>query len=117
MADRVAVVMGASLGIGEGTARALCRAGYAVSLAARREDRINALCDELTADGGRILSVPTDVSDPDSARSLIQTTKDEFGRVDVLINNAGVMLLGPILGAELEHWQRMGHGNRPGPLY
>ena len=117
MPDRVAVVTGASSGIGEATARALCRAGYSVALAARREDRINALCDALTSDGGHILSVPTDVSDPESAKALIETTKEEFGSVDVLINNAGVMLLGPILGADLEHWQRMVNVNVLGLLY
>src|SRR3954453_20598383 len=117
MADRVAVVTGASSGIGAATARALAAEGYAVALAARREERINELCDELSSGGSRALAIPTDVSDPDSARALIETTKSELGSVDVLINNAGVMLLGPLLGAELEHWQRMVNVNLLGLIY
>ena len=117
MADRTAVVTGASSGIGAATARALAAEGFAVALAARREDRINELAEEITGGGGKALAVPTDVGDPDSARSLIQKAKDEFGSVDVLVNNAGVMLLGPIFGAELEHWQRMVNVNLLGLLY
>jgi NADP-dependent 3-hydroxy acid dehydrogenase YdfG len=117
MPDRVAVVTGASSGIGEATAKALARAGYSVALAARREDRIEQFADEISAGGGKALAVPTDVADPDSAAALIRTAKDELGSVDVLVNNAGVMLLGPVLGAELEHWQRMVNVNLLGLLY
>lgn len=117
MSDRVAVVTGASSGIGEATARALCREGYAVALAARREDKINELCASLSDDGGKALAVPTDVSDEDSARKLIETTKAEFGRVDVLVNNAGVMLLGPIGGANTEDWRTMVNVNLLGLMY
>src|SRR5436190_6778569 len=114
MAERVAVVTGASSGIGEATAKALAAEGFAVALAARREDRINELAKEI---GDQALAVPTDVADPDSARALIEKTKSELGRVDVLVNNAGVMLLGPIMGADLEHWQRMVNVNVLGLLY
>jgi NADP-dependent 3-hydroxy acid dehydrogenase YdfG len=117
MPDRVAVVTGASSGIGEATAVALAREGYAVALAARREERINELAERITADGGRAIAVPTDVADEDSARALIERAKSELGSVDVLVNNAGVMLLGPVLGAELEHWQRMVHVNVLGLMY
>src|SRR3954463_13705961 len=117
MADRVAVVTGASSGIGAATARALAAEGYAVALAARREERVNEPCDELSSGGSRALAVPTDVADPDSARSLIETTKSELGSGDVLVNNAGVMLLGPILDADIEHWQRMVNVNVLGLLY
>jgi len=117
MADRVAVVTGASSGIGEATARALAREGFSVALAARREDRIKELAEEISSAGGSALAVPTDVSDPDSARSLIETAKSELGSVDVLLNNAGVMLLGPMLGADLEHWQRMVNVNLLGLMY
>jgi NADP-dependent 3-hydroxy acid dehydrogenase YdfG len=117
MPDRVAVVTGASSGIGEATAKALAREGYAVSLAARREDRINELAEEISSSGGKALAVPTDVGDLSSAQALIQRTKDELGSVDVLINNAGVMLLGPILGADIEHWQRMVNVNVLGLMY
>jgi clavulanate-9-aldehyde reducatase len=117
MADRVAVVTGASSGIGEATAKALSGAGYAVALGARRADRINALSEEITGDGGRALAVPTDVTDEASARALIQAAKDELGSVDVLVNNAGVMLLGPIFGADTEHWRRMVNVNLLGLMY
>src|SRR5690348_3615167 len=111
MSDRVAVVTGASSGIGEATARSLAREGFAVALAARRKERINELAEEISGAGGKALAIPTDVADPDSAAALISTTKAELGSVDVLVNNAGVMLLGPLLGADLEHWQRMVHVN------
>jgi NADP-dependent 3-hydroxy acid dehydrogenase YdfG len=112
-----AVVTGASSGIGEATAIALAREGYAVALAARRADRINELAERISGDGGNALAVPTDVGDEQSARALIETAKAEFGSVDVLVNNAGVMLLGPILGADTEHWRRMVDVNLLGLLY
>jgi NADP-dependent 3-hydroxy acid dehydrogenase YdfG len=117
MPDRVAVVTGASSGIGEATAKALAREGYAVALAARREDRINELAQEISSSGGKALAVPTDVGDASSAQVLIERTKDELGSVDVLVNNAGVMLLGPIIGADIEHWQRMVNVNVLGLMY
>lgn len=117
MADRVAVITGASSGIGAATAKALSAEGYAVALAARREERINELADQISSSGGKALAIPTDIADESSARTLIQTTKEELGSVDVLVNNAGVMLLGPILGAEIEHWQRMVNVNLLGLLY
>jgi NADP-dependent 3-hydroxy acid dehydrogenase YdfG len=95
----------------------LAREGYAVALAARRADRINELAERISGDGGQALAVPTDVADEQSARALIERAKAEFGSVDVLVNNAGVMLLGPILGADLEHWQRMVNVNLLGLLY
>ena len=110
------MITGASSGIGEATARALAGEGYAVALGARRADRIKELADELS-NGGKALAFPTDVSDPESAAALITKAKDEFGSVDVLINNAGVMLLGPILGADIEHWQRMVNVNLLGLMY
>jgi NADP-dependent 3-hydroxy acid dehydrogenase YdfG len=117
MTDRVAIVTGASSGIGAATAKALVAEGYAVAVAARREERINELAEEISSGGGKALAVPTDVADADSARSLIETTKFELGRIDVLVNNAGVMLLGPINGADIEHWQRMVNVNVLGLMY
>jgi len=112
-----AVITGASSGIGEATALALAKEGYAVALAARREDRINELAERINGDGGKALAVATDVSDAESAQVLIEKSKSELGSVDVLVNNAGVMLLGPILGADIEHWQRMVNVNVLGLLY
>src|SRR3954468_18514999 len=112
-----AVITGASSGIGEATALAMAKEGYAVALAARREDRINELAERISTGGGKALSVPTDVADEQSARRLIEAAKGELGSVDVLVNNAGVMLLGPILGADVEHWQRMVNVNVLGLMY
>lgn len=111
------MITGASSGIGDATARAFCREGYAVALAARREDRINELCESLSGDGGKALAIPTDVSDEASARALIETAKSELGRVDVLVNNAGVMLLGPIGGANTDDWRTMVNVNLLGLMY
>jgi NADP-dependent 3-hydroxy acid dehydrogenase YdfG len=112
---KVAAITGASSGIGEATTLALVAEGAKVSLAARREDRIAALAKRVNA--GRALAVQTDVTDEDQARAFIQRTKDELGRLDFLINNAGVMLLGPVAGADTEHWRRMIEVNLLGLLY
>ena len=114
MADRVAVVTGASSGIGAATAVALADAGFGVVLAARRSDRIEALASRI---GGDALAVTCDVSDDAAAHSLIDRAKSELGRVDVLVNNAGVMLLGPITGADTEEWRRMVGANLLGLMY
>jgi NADP-dependent 3-hydroxy acid dehydrogenase YdfG len=117
MAERVAVVTGASSGIGEATAKALAREGYAVALGARREERINELAEEISSAGGEAIAVATDVAAKESATALIHRAHNELGSVDVLVNNAGVMLLGPILGADVEEWERMVHVNLLGLLY
>jgi NADP-dependent 3-hydroxy acid dehydrogenase YdfG len=110
-------VTGASSGIGEATALACARAGAAVALAARRADRIEALAERIVAEGGHAISVPTDVGDEAQARAFVQRAHSELGRLDVLVNNAGVMLLGPIENAPTEEWRRMIHANVFGVLY
>jgi clavulanate-9-aldehyde reducatase len=112
---KVAAITGASSGIGEATALALVAEGAKVSLGARREDRITELAERV--DAGRAIAVQTDVTDEAQASAFIQRTKDELGRVDFLINNAGVMLLGPVAGADTEHWRRMIEVNLLGLLY
>ncbi len=114
---KVAAITGGSSGIGEATARALAGAGAAVSLAARREDRLDELARSIEADGGRALPVACDVTDEDQARSFIDRTKGELGSVDILVNNAGVMLLGPFERADPEEWRRMVEINVLGLLY
>jgi NADP-dependent 3-hydroxy acid dehydrogenase YdfG len=109
-----AIITGASSGIGEATARALSHAGYAVALAARRMDRIEALASEL---GDNAIAVDTDVADEDSCRALIERAKSELGRIDVLVNNAGVMLLGPVGGADTAEWRTMVEVNLLGLMY
>jgi NADP-dependent 3-hydroxy acid dehydrogenase YdfG len=117
LADQVVAVTGASSGIGEATALACARAGAAVSLAARRSERIEALTARIEGEGGRALPLATDVSDEEQARAFIHHTQSELGRLDVLVNNAGVMLLGPIEGARTEEWRRMIDANIFGVLY
>jgi len=107
LSGTVALVTGASSGIGEATARALAAHGAAVALLARRKDRLERLAEEIESDGGRALVLPTDVTDADEARAAVQQTVADLGRLDIVVNNAGVMLLGPMDEAPLEEWQRM----------
>jgi NAD(P)-dependent dehydrogenase (short-subunit alcohol dehydrogenase family) len=86
---QVAIVTGASSGIGEATARCLADAGFSVVLAARRADLLDGIVADITAQGGKALSVPTDLSDAEQTSALVKTVLDTFGRVDVLVNNAG----------------------------
>ncbi len=121
MADRldgtVALVTGASSGIGEATARALASQGAAVAIAARRKDRLDELSASIERDGGRALAIETDVTDREQANAAVQRTVAELGRLDTVINNAGVMLLGPIQDAPIEEWERMIALNLNGLLY
>ena len=113
----VALVTGASSGIGEATARSLAAEGAAVAVAARRRDRLQDLADAITADGGRALVVEADVTDAEQAVAAVERTVAELGRLDTLVNNAGVMLLGPVVGAPVEEWDRMVALNVQGLLY
>lgn len=114
---RVAIVTGASSGIGEATAEALGRAGARVVLAARRTDRIAEVARRIQQAGSETLEVETDVADVDQVQRLVQQTRERFGRVDILVNNAGVMLLGQIVGAQISDWQRMVNINLLGLMY
>jgi NADP-dependent 3-hydroxy acid dehydrogenase YdfG len=117
LSNQVVAVTGASSGIGEATALACADAGAAVALAARRSERIDALAERIVAGGGRAIAVPTDVGVEEQARAFVQRAHAELGRLDVLVNNAGVMLLGPIAGAPTEEWRTMIHVNVFGVLY
>ena len=110
----VALVTGASSGIGEATARALAAEGAAVALAARRKDRLDALAGEL---GGTALAIEADISRQEQAIGAVRRTVDELGRLDIVISNAGVMLLGPIVDAPTEEWDRMVDLNLKGLMY
>jgi NADP-dependent 3-hydroxy acid dehydrogenase YdfG len=111
---RVAVVTGASSGIGEATVRAFSAAGAAVALGARRTDRLEHIASELD---GVTLVRELDVSDEEQARAFVQAAHDELGGLDVLVNNAGVMLLGPVADADTDEWRRMIDVNLLGLLY
>ncbi|WP_160133802.1 SDR family oxidoreductase [Halococcus salsus] len=102
-----AIVTGASSGIGEATASALADHGANVVLAARREDELESLAEAIEADGGRALAVPTDVTNEADLDALVDTTLDTFGTIDVLVNNAGVMLLEPVERADRENFRQM----------
>ena len=114
LSGKTAVVTGASSGIGEATARLLARQGCNVVLAARREDRLEALAAEL---GGAALAVPTDVTDPPACEGLVSRAVEEFGAVDVLVANAGLGLNGSIPDGDPEEWRRMFEVNVLGVLY
>jgi NADP-dependent 3-hydroxy acid dehydrogenase YdfG len=111
---RVAAVTGASSGIGAATALALSQAGASVAIGARREDRLRELAERIE---GRCLVHAFDVTDEDQARTFVRTAHDELGGLHILVNNAGVMLLGPVAGADTEEWQRMIDVNLLGLLY
>jgi NADP-dependent 3-hydroxy acid dehydrogenase YdfG len=103
----VALVTGASSGIGEATALALAAQGAAVALAARRRDRLEVLADKIRGEGGTVLLLEADITDEDQARGVVAQTVAELGRLDTLVNNAGLMLLGPAVGADTAEWARM----------
>jgi NADP-dependent 3-hydroxy acid dehydrogenase YdfG len=117
LSNRVVAVTGASSGIGEAIALACARAGATVALAARRADRIELLRERIEEGGARAIAVPADVGEESQARAFVERAHAELGRLDVLVNNAGVMLLGPIENAPTEEWRRMIHANVFGVLY
>jgi len=113
----VALVTGASSGIGAATAAALAAQGSAVALAARRRDRLDTIAGGIRDQGGTALVLESDITDEQQATEAVERTVGELGRLDTLINNAGVMLLGPAVGAPLSEWQRMVDLNVLGLLY
>ncbi|HYA49897.1 MAG TPA: SDR family NAD(P)-dependent oxidoreductase, partial [Streptosporangiaceae bacterium] len=113
----VALVTGASSGIGAATAAALADHGAAVALAARRKDRMETLAAGIRDQGGTALVLECDVTDQPQVAGAVQRTVAELGRLDTLINNAGVMLLGQAVGAPLQEWQQMVELNVLGLLY
>jgi NADP-dependent 3-hydroxy acid dehydrogenase YdfG len=113
----VALVTGASSGIGEATARRLAEDGASVALVARRRDRLEALAAEIEQTGGSVLAVQADITDRMQAEAAVQQSVERFGRLDILVNNAGLMLLGPVVGADPDEWDRMIAVNARGLLY
>ena len=107
LVGKVALVTGASSGIGEATALALAGAGAKVAIAARRADRLAALAKSIEAAGGSTLEIIADVTRSADIERMIGAVVKEFGRLDILINNAGVMLLSPVAEATSEDWRRM----------
>jgi NADP-dependent 3-hydroxy acid dehydrogenase YdfG len=117
LAGTVALVTGASSGIGEATAKRLAADGAAVAVGARRVDRLEKLVAEIADAGGTAVAIEADVTDRAQAEDLVERTVKTLGRLDTVVNNAGVMLLGPALEAPIEEWERMVDLNVKGLLY
>jgi NADP-dependent 3-hydroxy acid dehydrogenase YdfG len=117
IAGKVVVITGASSGLGEATARHLSAQGATVVLDARRADRIRSLADSLSASGGKALAVTTDVTHCDEVKRLVDAGAQTYGRIDVMINNAGLMPQAPLDRLKIDEWERMIDVNIKGVLY
>jgi NADP-dependent 3-hydroxy acid dehydrogenase YdfG len=117
IAGKSVVITGASSGLGEATARLLSAQGASVALGARRVDRLKSLADELTKRGGKALAVATDITSSDRVKQLVETAVRTFGRIDVMINNAGLMPQSPLERLKIDDWDRMIDVNIKGVLY
>lgn len=117
IAGKVVVITGASSGLGEATARLLASLGASVVLGARRVDRIQSLAAELTATGGNALALATDVTRCDQVKGLVDTAVQTYGRIDVMLNNAGLMPHSPLERLRIADWERMIDVNLKGVLY
>ena len=113
---KVVVITGASSGLGEATARHLAQNGAIVILGARRTDRIEALANEITRQGGKAFAVTVDVIKLDQVKKLVDTAVEKFGRIDVMLNNAGLMPLAPLEQLKIDEWNQMIDVNLKGVL-
>lgn len=113
---KVAIVTGASAGIGEATARSLAAEGASVVITARRPERLAALAEEIVASGGSALAVAADVTAQPDVDRVVAATLEAFGRIDVLVNNAGIMRIAPIQENRIDDWRRMVDVNINGVL-
>lgn len=114
---KVVVITGASSGLGESSARHLARLGASVVLAARRKDRLQAIVAKIHAEGGKATAHVVDVTRREDLIGLVQHAVDTFGRVDVMINNAGLMAIAPISELRVDEWDRMIDINIKGVMY
>jgi NADP-dependent 3-hydroxy acid dehydrogenase YdfG len=117
IAGKVVVITGASSGLGEATARYLAERGATVVLGARRVERLQALVNDIRRSGGRALALATDVTDAAQVQSLVDAAVESFGRIDVIVNNAGVMPHSPLERRKVEDWDRTIDVNVKGVLY
>ncbi|HEX5515454.1 MAG TPA: SDR family oxidoreductase [Gammaproteobacteria bacterium] len=114
---KIAIVTGASSGIGEATALQLAEEGATVVVAARRADRLVSLVERIDSAGGKAEAMSVDMAVGEQIERLAQAVRRKYGRIDILVNNAGVMLLAPALTAQLEEWRRMVEINLLGLLH
>jgi NADP-dependent 3-hydroxy acid dehydrogenase YdfG len=114
---KVVVITGGSSGMGEATAKHLAALGAKVMVGARRTERLGALVEEIHRNGGAARALATDVTSRSAVKALVDTAVEEFGRLDVLINNAGIMPLSPLTNLAVEEWDRMIDVNVKGVLY
>jgi NADP-dependent 3-hydroxy acid dehydrogenase YdfG len=117
LSGKAVAITGASSGIGEATALTLAKAGASVALGARRKDRIDELAARIEDEGGTAVALEVDVSDEAAARGFVEAAHERLGRLDTLVNNAGVMLLGPVEQADSEDWRTMVNVNLLGLMY
>jgi NADP-dependent 3-hydroxy acid dehydrogenase YdfG len=117
LSGTVALVTGASSGIGRATARTLAELGASVSVVARRSDRLDALVSDIESGGGAALAIACDITDRASAEAAVRQSVEHFGRLDILVNNAGVMSIGPVLESGVEDWEQMIALNQRALLY
>ena len=115
--DKIILITGASSGIGAGIARELGKAGATLMLGARRTERLEELADEIRGDGGRVAIRRLDVTDREDVAAFAEAARNEFGRVDVIVNNAGVMPLSLMASLKVDEWDRMVDVNIKGVLY
>lgn len=115
--NKVVIITGASSGLGEATARRLAKNGAKLMLAARREDRLKELVAEIQKDGGTVKYQVTDVSDRNQVEALAKATHQAYERIDVLVNNAGLMPLSPLAANKVDEWEKMVDVNIKGVLY
>jgi NADP-dependent 3-hydroxy acid dehydrogenase YdfG len=115
--DKIVVVTGASSGLGEATARLLSAQGATVVLGARRTDRLQSLAKDIEARGGKALAVATDVTQPEQVKALVDSAVRTYGRIDVMINNAGLMPQAPLERLKVDEWNQMIDVNIKGVLH
>ncbi len=114
---KVVVITGASSGLGENTARHLAELGSTVVLGARRKDRLDATVKDITAKGGKALAIAVDVTKREQVDALIQAALKAYGKVDVLVSNAGIMPIAPLAALKVDEWEKMIDINIKGVLY
>jgi NADP-dependent 3-hydroxy acid dehydrogenase YdfG len=115
--DKVILITGASSGIGVGIAKELAATGATLVLGARRTDRLDAVAEDIRASGGKVMTRRLDVTDREDVAAFAEAARQEFGRVDVIVNNAGVMPLSPMASMKVDEWDRMVDVNIKGVLY